>query len=598
MELLTSLKQLPSQPGIYQYFDKNGYLLYIGKAKNLKNRVRSYFKLTPIVGPNSNLSARIHYMITQVASLNTIVVDTEHDALILENSLIKQLKPKYNILMRDDKTYPYIYVDHSEEFPRLEITRKVKKQRSLEYFGPFSSGARELLDAIYETFALVQKKSCLRGKKVCLYYQINKCLAPCEGKVTPEVYKTVLNEAIAHIKEKKKLLPLLQTKMELYANDLRFEEAGNLRDQILAIKKTMFSTTVDVATLDDYDIFSIVHNDNHALFLKLFMRDGKIIDTAYEKLRIPHGFSLDEAYRRQILEFYLNRASLLVKTVLVSDPFEDMEEVATILSQEYSQKVSITNPKRGDKKRLIELAHKNALKLLQEETKKRPTDPLEELVTLCNLSTYPERIEVFDNSHLQGKATVGAMITYDQGKFDKRSYRHYHLETTNEYDQMKETLTKRIESFEKSPPPDLWILDGGEALRLLAISLLESCGTNLDVIAIAKEKVDAKAYRSKGKAHDILYIKNEKLNLKTNDKRLQFVQKLRDEAHRFAITFHKKTKAKMDMQTRLLEKKGIGQAKVQKLINYFGTFEAIYRASEAELSEVLSLKDAKVILAD
>ncbi len=251
--------------------------------------------------------------------------------------------------------------------------------------------------------------------------------------------------------------------------------------------------------------------------------------------------------------------------------------------------------KIGDKKRLIELALLNANELL---SKTKVDDSYElslSLGELYQLQRVPLRIEVFDNSHMSGQATVGAMAVYDDGTFDKKSYRNYHLDSRDEYSQMREMLTKRIESFEKNTPPDLWVLDGGTTLLSLAIDLLASNGVFLDVIAISKEKIDAKSHRAKGEAKDIVHTKEKSFNLKTTDKRLQFVQRLRDEAHRLAITFHKKTKLKLDQESQLLSLNGISKAKIQKLLNYFGTFEMIKHASEADIASLLNQKDAKSI---
>ncbi|MBT6108089.1 MAG: GIY-YIG nuclease family protein, partial [Campylobacteraceae bacterium] len=235
MNLDEKLQQLPTSAGVYQYFDKDGKLLYIGKAKVLKNRVKSYFKFTPTLAPADKLGPRIYKMISEVQSLEYIVVDNENDALILENSLIKQLKPKYNILLRDDKTYPYIYIDYSEDFPRLDITRKVLKGKGIKYFGPYSTGARDMLDSIYEILPLVQKKSCIKAGKACLFYQMEKCLAPCEGKVSKDEYKKLLDEAIGFLQNKTTLLSKLQDKMISLSTKMRFEEAMDLRDRIKTI---------------------------------------------------------------------------------------------------------------------------------------------------------------------------------------------------------------------------------------------------------------------------------------------------------------------------------------------------------------------------
>ena len=595
MQLLETIKQLPSAPGIYQYFDKNGRLLYVGKAKNLANRVKSYWKFTPELGPNTNLSHRITKMIEQTVSMNYIVVNSEHDALILENSLIKQLNPKYNILLRDDKTYPYIYIDLSQEYPRFDITRKVIQSKDILYYGPYSVGARDILNSIYDICKLVQKKGCLKSKKLCLYYQIEKCLGPCELPVSRERYQKEVDKATKLIKNKKLLTKALKEKMNFYAEELRFEEAGELRDRIERIERSEIKSDIDFATNENYDIFVIERSEKRAVVVRIFMRHGKIISSTHNYININEGFNINEAYSRALIDFYKETKPPIIAPILVADEFEDIPLIEEHLSKVFEKKASITLPKRGKKKDLITLAQLNAAELLSKDKNVSSTKVLQELQELCKLEKLPRRIEVFDNSHMSGVATVGAMAVYDESKFDKKSYRTYHLEARDEYGQMRETLSRRVESFEKNPPPDLWVLDGGATLLKLALEILNSNGVYLDVIAISKEKVDAKAHRAKGKANDIIYTKDDTFRLKNSDKRLQFVQNLRDEAHRCAITFHKKTKLKLDQESKLLNLHGISPAKVQKLLNHFGTFETLKGVSEEEICSLLNTKDAKTI---
>ncbi|MBU0631064.1 excinuclease ABC subunit UvrC [bacterium] len=593
--MIDKIKNLPSSAGIYQYFNEKGQLLYIGKAKNLKNRVKSYWYFTPILRPNPALNPRIVKMLSETASMNYIVVNSEHDALILENSLIKQLKPKYNILLRDDKTYPYIYIDYSQKYPRFEITRKVVDSRDVKYFGPYSIGARDILDSVYELCRLVQKKSCIKGKKACLYYQIKKCLAPCEFNIKSELYKKEIDKAINYIENKKELLKELKKKMLFYAEELRFEEANEIKSRIQSIEKSNISSQIDLATNDNYDIFCIADKENRAVIIKIFMRNGKIVSSSHDYIYLNEGFDTDEIYYRAIMEYYGSEAPPIIAPILVAHEFDSKELLEDYLSSVFGKKAEIANPKRGDKKRLIDLALLNANELLNKTKIDNSYESALSIKELFNLQRVPLRIETFDNSHMSGQATVGAMVVYDNGIFDKKSYRTYHLESRDEYSQMKEMLTKRIESFEKNTPPDLWILDGGETLLKLALDLIESSGVFLDVIAISKEKIDAKTHRAKGEAKDIIHTADESFNLSTTDKRLQFVQRLRDEAHRSAITFHKKTKLKLDQESRLLSLNGISAAKIQKLLNYFGTFEMIKSASEDEIASILNLKDAKTI---
>ena len=595
MTLLETIKQLPNSAGIYQYFDKDSHLLYIGKAKNLSKRVKSYFNFTDTLKPNSNLSLRITKMINQVSSMNYIVVNSEHDALILENSLIKQLNPKYNILLRDDKTYPYIYIDNSKEYPRFEITRKIIKAKDIKYYGPYSVGARDILDSIYELCKLVQKKGSLKSKKLCLYHQIDKCLGPCELPIKKEIYQKEIDLATSLIENKKLLIQKLTDKMNFYAEDMRFEEAAQLRDRCERIDRSEIKSDIDFASNENYDIFVIKHIDKKAVVVRIFMRNGKIISSSHDFIQLNEGFDLDEIYQRVLINFYKDEKPPIIAPILVSQSFLHVEVIEQHLTNVFGRKAKIIVPKKGDKKHLIDLALLNADELLKKDRGKKDGQILEDIKELFKLQRVPSRVEIFDNSHMAGVATVGAMVVYEDAKFDKKSYRTYHLEAKDEYAQMRETLTRRVESFEKNPPPDLWVLDGGATLLKLALEILNSNGVFLDVIAISKEKIDAKSHRAKGKAKDILHVEDDTFRLKESDKRLQWVQNLRDEAHRSAINFHKKTKLKLDQESKLLNLKGISQAKVVKLLNHFGTFDELKKLSIDEISMILSAKDAQII---
>ena len=595
MTLEEKIKQLPSSAGVYQYFDAKDNLLYIGKAKNLSKRVKSYFSFTPSLHPKNNLSIRIIKMLEQTTSLNYIVVKSEHDALILENSLIKQLNPKYNILLRDDKTYPYIYIDNSLQYPRYDITRKIIKSADITYFGPYSVGARDILDSVYELCKLVQKKGCLTSKKLCLYHQIDKCLGPCELPISKERYAQEVELALKYIENKKLLIKELKDKMLFYAEDMRFEEAGELRDRCERISRSEIKSDIDFASGENYDIFAVSSSQTRAVIIRIFMRNGRIISSSHDFIQLNVGYDENEMYQRVLLDFYAKEKPPIIAPILVAHKFEGIELVQEHLSSIFEKKAHINLPLRGDKKQLVDLALLNAKELLKKDTFKDSAKFLSEFQELLSLKRIPSRVEVFDNSHMSGVATVGAMIVYDDSKFDKKSYRTYHLEAKDEYAQMRETLTRRVQSFEKNSPPDLWIIDGGTTLLKLARDILDSCAVFIDVIAISKEKIDAKSHRAKGKANDILHTTEESFTLKPSDKRLQWAQNLRDEAHRSAISFHKKTKLKLDKESKLLNLHGISPAKIKKLLNHFGTFESLKVLSEDDISVVLNTSDAKTI---
>jgi len=587
------IQNLPDTPGIYQYLDAKGRLLYVGKAKSLKNRVKSYWRFTPRLHPNPSQSPRILKMLSEASQLDYIVVNSEEDALILENSLIKQLNPKYNILLRDDKTYPYIYIDESLPYPRFEITRKVVKGKNITYYGPFPTGGRALIDALYEVYPLVQKKSCLREGKACLFYQINKCLAPCEGKVTPQAYAQIVNDAKEALGKRKILTQKLQERMIRLAEQERFEEAASMRDSIEAIESLTIASTIDLANGLDTDIFAILNGDERGVIVKLFMRNGKVISSSHTYFRHTHIFDTNEAYKQALLEFYTVDTPQVSREILVAHPFEDASRIARTLSTRFGKKIDIHTPQRGAKAKLTALALQNAEELLRK--KDTGTVMEQRIADLFELASIPYRIETFDNSHMMGVATVGGMVVWNEGKWEKQSYRRYTLHARDEYGQMREMLSRRIGDFKQNPPPDLWVLDGGQANLNLAKELLRKAQVNLDVIAIAKEKLDAKAHRAKGAAKDLIYTSQGIIELKPNDSRLHWVQRQRDEAHRYAIAYHRNRKRKEDTQISLLEKKGIGTATVQKLLDYFGTFDAIYAASSDEIEKVTNRKIATIM---
>lgn len=593
--LAATLKKLPNKSGVYHYFDSEGRLLYIGKAKNLKNRIKSYFRFTPNLSVAPNLSARISQMVSQIASMRYIVVENENDALILENSLIKQLKPKYNILLRDDKTYPYLCVDISEDYPRILLTRKVFKSQSIHYFGPYSSGGRDLLDSLYETFPLAQKESCLKGKKACLFYQIKRCLAPCEGKISKEDYRKILEQALECIQNPKKILAILDKKMQFLSENLRFEEAMVLRDRIAKIKQISPLSGVDFARMEDLDIFALEIEGNKGVLVKFFVRGGRVVSSASNVIKSQYELNIEEIYTQSLINYYSGEILIKPKQILIPyDLKEKKDELEQFLYQKLHKKIPIHCPKSGDKKQLCNLALKNAKESLNLNLT-ASEEILLDIQKLFGLQNMPYRIEIFDTSHHRGKQCVGAMVVYDE-RFIKESYRHYLLEGSDEYSQMKEMLQRRIEKFKEEVPPDLWVLDGGVGQINLAKDLLNSAGVNLEVVGISKEKLDSKAHRAKGAALDILRDeKGQEYRLKSSDKRLQFLQKLRDEAHRFAITFHQKQKQKTMQQSKVLEVKGVGKAIQKRLLAYFGSFEGIKRASLDELEKILSKDLAKSV---
>lgn len=586
------LKNLPNSAGIYQYFSSNGRLLYVGKAKNLKNRIRSYFNFSPYLKANAKTSLRIQKMIQETTHLEFITTNSEADALILENSFIKQLRPKYNILLRDDKTYPYIYIDYSQDFPRFESTRKLIKKSKIKYFGPFFKGAKELLNALYLYYPLKQKNSC---KSPCIFYQISRCKAPCAGYISKEKYKQILTEATNALLSPSILIKNLEQQMfQLSANE-NYEEAAKVRNQIATIKDLQVKIHIDIAKLEDFEIFALAFENSILSSLRFVVQNGKIIsvNSHLKPLKNAMEFDKNEVYKQLILENFNRDIPLVAHTIYIYEEFEDRKLLEEILSKYFAKKISIKVPKIGEKRKICDLAFQNAVLNIKKEQKNDHFSLQKELQEYFELENLPNCIEIFDNSHLQGVAKVGAMVCFENNAFAKSKYRKFHLKYKNDYEQMREVLTRRALKFNTMTPPDLWLIDGGKALLDLARFIIESSGANVDVLAISKEKIDAKAHRAKGGAKDKIHSLKGEFALNSDDKKLQFLQKLRDEAHRFALAFHKHTKKKQDLQASKLLKQGLSQAKVQKLLLYFGTFEAIYKASFDELSQIIGTKAAK-----
>ncbi|WP_297193029.1 excinuclease ABC subunit UvrC [uncultured Campylobacter sp.] len=581
--LIQEIENLPDSAGIYQYFDDKSHLLYVGKAKNLKKRVKSYFVFKPKLAANPKNSLRIQNMIAQCKHLEFISTDSEADALILENSLIKQLRPKYNILLRDDKTYPYIYIDLSEDFPRFNISRKLIKKPKIKYYGPFFKGAKELLNALYENYKLKQKNSC---KSPCIFYQMKRCLAPCANMVSKQEYDKIVKEATSSLLNPSILIKNLEKKMLFYAENENYEEAAKIRDSIKTINELKTKVKIDIAKLENFDVFAFANKGINICTIRFVIQNGKLISSKTNiSKNILKDIDANEIYKQMIIENFNTQNPLNSKTIYVRDEFKDLEPLQDLLCDRFKQKISIKVPKNNEKKQICDLAYKNALLFLENNDKKEDKI-LQKLFDFFELNNFPSCIEIFDNSHLQGNATVGAMVSYNEGKLDKNRYRLFHLKAKNEYEQMKELLLRRLEMIDELSVPDMWLIDGGKTLLNLAIDLVKSYGLNIDVLAISKEKMDNKTRRAKGFANDEIHSSLSSFKLNNSDEKLLFLQRLRDEAHRFAISFHKKTRQKQNLQSSKLQNLGISKAYIQRLLQYFGSFEAIYEADFESIKKV------------
>lgn len=597
--LAHTLSTLPEKPGVYQYYDSSGKILYVGKAKVLKNRVRSYFSLTATKHQNSpipspNCSPRIALMVRQIARIEIVVVDCESDALILENSFIKQLKPKYNVLLRDDKTYPYIAFDMGLDFPVPFITRQVKGGKTTRYFGPYPNGCREILSSLLELFMLVQRApSCVSKKRACLFYQINRCLAPCEDRVSKEAYKDIVDSALQVLKSPNKLIKLLEAKMLSLSQNLQFEEAAAYRDRLKKLAYLRELCVLDLARDIDLDIgyfyapFLDKEPASSAIFLWLFVRGGRVVSFSHEIVRISKDYDPSEIYTQALLNRYASKLPLPPESIILPACFSKEQQAALqeVLVRTQGRKIPLHALDKGKYAKFIPIVQDNAALLLQQHTNTQASELalLRELQSLLALEHLPSKIEVFDTSHHSGQNCVGGMIVYENGAFSKDHYRRYKLQASDEYAQMREMLTRRALSFDKASPPDLWLLDGGKAQIAIAKEILESSGIFIDVIAIAKEKRDAKAYRAKGGARDTIYTETKALKLDSSDKRLQFLQKLRDSVHKYAIGYHRHSKRLSLTQNNALKAKGLSDAQIARALAFSGSFQAIKDKSKQEI---------------
>ena len=378
-----------------------------------------------------------------------------------------------------------------------------------------------------------------------------------------------------------------------YAKAEDYEQAAATRDKMQTLKNMQTKVEVDLAKLEDFEAYSVACVHDMICAVRFSVQSGKItgVKTDITQAKNAQKDEINEAYKQAILKSFIAGQPIISTKIYVNENFEDSELVEEILNERFGRKFSITCPKIGDKRKICEIATKNAEVSIEKYLKTHDNELLDEIKEYFNLAHTPYVVEAYDNSHLFGEASVGAMVRYEHGEWAKQNYRHMHLGSKNDYDQMRESLTARALRFDKLSPPDLWVIDGGEALLSLACEILASSGANVDVIAISKEKIDAKAHRAKGEAKDKIYTKNGSFSLSTSDKKLQFFQKMRDESHRFVISFHRKTRQKNDMQRSVLRQAGVSEGSIAKLISFYGSFDKI---SEANLDEVAKITNKSV----
>ena len=590
--LQQKLEHLPTNPGVYLFKDHKGAVLYVGKAGNLKYRVSSYFQKA------DGKDTKTLTMLERVADIDTFITDTEKEALILENNLIKEYRPRYNVKLRDDKNYPCLRLSVEDEFPTLCIVRQIKKDRSI-YFGPYPSATslRETLKLIRRLFPI---RTCLDTKfthrlRPCINYEMGRCTGPCCGKIEPAQYRELVHQVRMFLEGKNEaLLKTLKKKMEEASERLAFETAAKVRDQITHIEKVLERQKIVSRDFIDQDVIGLHRQDPTVVIHPLFIRAGKLLGGkgfAFPSTRIPEEEVLDSFLRQ-----YYRRGKFIPDQVLIPIRVTDQTLLEEWLAELKGKKVRILVPERGEKKQLLDMACENAEKFLTTgaEIEKDRRQLLNALKEELHLARIPSRIEAFDISNIQGRYAVGSMVVFEHGEALNERYRHFRIksiEGADDYGMMYEVLLRRYKkALEEDELPDLVLVDGGRGQLNVAQEVLKELNIRgVDLIGLAKER-RAERSRLKGimKSEEKVFHPQfkEPLILGKRSPLIHFLDQIRDEAHRFAITYHKKMRGKGTIRSALGEISGIGGIRQKELLRFFGSVEKIKDATLEELARV------------
>lgn len=590
--LIDKAESLPVQPGVYLFKDEKGRPVYVGKAKSLRHRVRSYFQ------ESRTADEKRERMLEAASDLEWILVDNEKEAMALENNLIKQFKPRYNINLRDDKTYPYIKFTVQERFPRVYVTRRLRRDGAV-YFGPYlpANLAYRIADLIHRCF---QIPSCYVDltrfhPRPCLQYYIKRCLGPCvEGLTTPEVYANRVSQVKMLLEGRVgDLVRDLHRQMAEASEGQHYEEAARLRDQIRVVEEVRERQKMAASNGQDADIFGF-HQEGPLAAVNVFhLRRGRVVDRREFFWEDLEDFTAQEFFASLLKQLYLDQQHLPHEIHIPAD-FEDREMLEEILSEKRGARVNILTPQAGPKRSMIELVAKNARHSFDRRfriLKPQAREMLENLAEALDLAKPPHRIEAFDISHIQGSDIVASMVVWEDGAMKKADYRKFIIRTVPQNDDfasMREVVGRRYSRLqaEKKAFPDLILIDGGIGQLHAAADALEALQViNLPMASIAKKE-------------EILYVlgkEDEPVVFDHHSPALHLIQQIRDEAHRFAVTFHRTRRSGREITTELLKIPGIGGRTAQKLLLHFGSLEAIKTLSPEELGQVVSAKQAKLI---
>ncbi len=592
--LMEKYYQAPKKPGVYLMKDNKGKIIYVGKAQNIKQRLASYFV-------NQRHDFKTEILIKQIIDFETIITSSDHEAYILESNLIKEYQPKYNVLLKDGKNYPYLKIDKTMDYPPINVVRKIKKDKAL-YFGPYSSAysVRQTLKQIHRIFKLrkCRKNQFSNRSRPCLNYQIKACLGPCCNDVSKDEYDKIVKDVSAFLKGKgRDVILRLKKEMESCAADQNFEKAAEIRDTIFAIEKTLERQYVVSRDLEDRDVIALLKNKSKAVVTILKIRSGYLIDA------IDYVFDSEINTNSEILsgfvtQFY-EKALFVPSTILIQEKIEGMSIIEDVFSEKKGRHVRIVVPKKGDKKRLIEMAAANADKKLKNiALKKIETEAiLLSLKNLLKMDHVPERIECFDNSNISGQEPVSSMVVFTGAAPDKSAYRKYIIQNNDHHDDyayMQEVLTRRY-SNKDIKYPDLLLVDGGKGQISIAVSVLEGLGIygRFKVAGIAKKDID------KGEKQDKIYIpgRSNPLNINQYQKALYLLERVRDETHRTAIGFQRKRREKKGQTSFLDNISLIGPKRKQVLLKHYKGINKIKNASIKELASLptMNTKAAKAV---
>ena len=593
-DIQEELKKLPHSPGVYLHHDARDEIIYIGKAKNLKNRVSQYFQ------SSRSRSPKIEKMVSQIAYFEYIVTDSEVEALILENNLIKENRPRYNTMLKDDKTYPYIKLTVSEAFPRLVLTRKIKKDKD-KYYGPYPevSSVREVIDLLNNVYHL---KTCSRNlpkdigkERPCLKHHIGKCDAPCAGKISEEAYGLRIEAAKKFLEgNSKEILSYIKQNMKEASDAMEYEEAGKWKELMDAANTVSAHQKVEYSPGEDRDVLGLAVEGFEAIIQVFFIRGGKLLDREHFYLTPAPGDSDNDIVSSFIKQYYAG-TPFLPGEILLPCEVDDRESIEEWLHQKAGHKVSLLIPQKGKKEKMVELAEKNAALVLAQDREKVKREEMRTKGAVTEISkmlgiNYAKRIESYDISNISGYLSVGSMVVFEDGKAKKNDYRKFRIKTVvgpDDYSSMAEVLSRRFEHDEWSKP-DMLLIDGG---RGQVNAVVEALGERLGDIPVCGMVKDDH-HRTRG-----LFYQNREYEMDRSKEPFKLITRIQDETHRFAIEYHRQLRSKGQIKSVLDDIPGIGPKRRLALIRHFKSIDAIKEASVEEIADApgMNLKAARAV---